>query len=380
MTQRAHRAITGPAVAALCAGAALLLGACGGSGEAATRAAEAVPSADVKITAPANGKAVVADDRSGTRLIGEVEVKGTATGGASLVVETSCEDADCRQSITTDTDGRFSTSVPIWAREHGHNGYVVVGAAGSAPADRDRVLVLLEAPKVKAPRPAKSEQSRTVRKRSKKRNRKAPSADELAARQNSESEAAPAAAPESAGGALPPAVPGGGPGRPLLMIGDSLAEGTRPYLGGMLRGWSVTTDAQRGRPLSEGMRILESSALPPGPIALAFSLFTNDSPKNVPALAAAVRRSAQLAGPQGCVVWATISRPPVRGVSYATANRTLVALQADPGLAGRLIVVPWATYVASNPGVLGPDRVHATSAGYRARAQLYANAAQSCRR
>ena len=113
---------------------------------------------------------------------------------------------------------------------------------------------------------------------------------------------------------------------------------------------------------------------------LAFSLFTNDSPANVGALEAAVRRSAQLAGARGCVVWATISRPPQRGVSYAAANRRLEQLASDPGLAGRLLVVPWARYVSDNPGVLGTDRIHAGSSGYRARAQMYANAARSCTR
>jgi hypothetical protein len=161
------------------------------------------------------------------------------------------------------------------------------------------------------------------------------------------------------------------------MIGDSLAQGTEPFLGGMLKGWQVTTNARRGRPLAEGMQILDSTRVPSGKVVLAFSLFTNDAPGNVGALESAVRKSVQRAGPDGCAVWATIVRPPLGGVSYAAANTRLNALAAQFG--GRLIVAPWAAAVARNPGLVGGDGVHATSEGYRTRAQLYANAANACR-
>ena len=113
---------------------------------------------------------------------------------------------------------------------------------------------------------------------------------------------------------------------------------------------------------------------------LAFSLFTNDSPGNVGALEAAVRQSVQRAGSGGCAIWATIVRPPKGGVSYDAVNARLNALAGDPQLRGRLLIVPWAALSRSNPSFLGRDKVHATSAGYRERARLYAQAAESLRR
>jgi hypothetical protein len=104
----------------------------------------------------------------------------------------------------------------------------------------------------------------------------------------------------------------------------------------------------------------------------AFSLFTNDGPTNTSALEAAVRESAS----GGCAVWATIVRPPQGGTSYKAANQVLERLAQE--LPGRVVVVPWAATVAANPGLVGSDGVHATTQGYQQRAQLYAQAIQSC--
>jgi hypothetical protein len=57
-----------------------------------------------------------------------------------------------------------------------------------------------------------------------------------------------------------------------------------------------------------------------------------------------------------------------------TLVRVLLRRSEDP----RLRVVPWAEQVAANPKLVGSDGVHATPAGYQLRAQLYAQAAQSC--
>ena len=79
-----------------------------------------------------------------------------------------------------------------------------------------------------------------------------------------------------------------------------------------------------------------------------------------------------------CVVWSTIVRPPVGGVSYDAANTTLRSL-ASGSLAGKLQLVDWATAVASHPSwVPGGDGVHASPEGYRNRAALYAQAIKNC--
>jgi hypothetical protein len=321
---------------------------------------------EVDITAPENGERIVAKERVGSRLIARVPVEGRADVGATLIVQTSCEEAECRQSFTTDTSGRFSELVTVWSRKSGRNGYVIVGAAGSAPADRARVVVLLRPPTSSGGDDERAELPK-------------PKPD---AQRTTEPEAEPTQTPPPSAPAAPETAPPttGGGARALVMIGDSLAQGTEPYLGGLLGGWQVTTDARRGRPLAEGMQVLDGAQVPSGPVVLAFSLFTNDAPGNGAALEAAVRKSVQRAGAHGCAVWATIVRPPLGGVSYDAVNARLNGLARDPQLRGRLIVAPWAAAVARNPGLVGGDGVHGTTAGYQERARLYADAARSCRR
>jgi hypothetical protein len=130
------------------------------------------------------------------------------------------------------------------------------------------------------------------------------------------------------------------------------------------------------------MQVLAGLTLPPatnaGGVVLAFSLFTNDAPQNVDALEAAVRASIARAGPRGCAVWATIARPPLGGVTYDGVNERLHALAGDARLAQHLVLVPWAEAYAAHPEWQAGDGVHATGAGYAARATLYADAVRSC--
>jgi hypothetical protein len=168
----------------------------------------------------------------------------------------------------------------------------------------------------------------------------------------------------------------------LVVIGDSLAMGTAQPMAADLPDWSVRTDARVGRPLAEGMDILATTPVPTGLAAtravLAFSLYTNDEPSDTGLLEAAVRNSVARLGPHGCAIWATISRRAVHGISYRAANERLLQLTADPLLAGRLRVVPWAEGVAQHHFWKARDHVHATAAGNLARAQLYAEAARAC--
>lgn len=165
----------------------------------------------------------------------------------------------------------------------------------------------------------------------------------------------------------------------LALIGDSLAQGTGPHLPAALPGWRVTFDAVSGRVLWTGLGILETVRRPARrPLVLAFSLFTNDHPSRAVELATAARQS--VAGlPRGsCALWATIARPRVDGVSYAAANRALEQVAREDHAGRRVVVVPWARATRRHPGWLREDRVHATDAGYRARAALYAAAARRC--
>jgi hypothetical protein len=180
--------------------------------------------------------------------------------------------------------------------------------------------------------------------------------------------------PASRGGTPPPPPAAAALPHEVLVLGDSLAVGMAPALRAALPGWSVRIDAKTSRPLRVGLGLLAADPQPPA--ILAFSLFTNDDPRSSSALAAAVRSSATRPG--GCAVWATIVAPPVAGTSYAATNRLLRGLGADPGLAPSLRIVDWAAAVAASPSLVGGDGVHATPAGYRVRAGLYADAIRSC--
>jgi hypothetical protein len=346
----------------------LFLAGCGGGDDPPAAPASTPAPAQVDVSAPENGATVRAKREFGNRLWGEVEVRGTTEPGVRLVISATCRsEIDCLTAASAGPDGRFSADVEVWSDPGGKQGHLEVGAEGSAPIDRPRLTVLLVAAKKAPPKPASTGKK-------KKTKRKTESTPEP---QPESEPTPPPAEPVAPVVPAPPETSGGG-GRSVVLIGDSLAQGIEPYLGGFLGGSTLTVDARRGRPLAEGMGVLGRTQVPSGPVALAFSLFTNDSPSAVGALESAVRTSVQRAGPNGCAVWATIARPPHKGVSYAAANQHLNALASEFG--GRLLIVPWAETVAGSPSLLGRDRVHATAAGYRLRAQLYADAVRSCRR
>jgi lysophospholipase L1-like esterase len=177
--------------------------------------------------------------------------------------------------------------------------------------------------------------------------------------------------------ALPQKIPTAPPAPDrVYLVGDSLAVGIEGLLPQLLAGKQVQTNALVGRPLADGMRIIAGLDLTSEPTVLAVSLFTNDAPTAVPALETAVKQTVAAVGQDGCAVWATIVRPPLGGVSYAAANDKLRELEAR--YAPRLVIVPWAETIASDPALLAGDGVHGTPAGYQARAQLYAQAVDEC--
>ena len=166
--------------------------------------------------------------------------------------------------------------------------------------------------------------------------------------------------------------PARGGERDVFVVGDSLAVGMASVLPGTLPGWGVRIDAEWGRPLGEGMRILADEPAPPA--ILAISLFTNNDPRDVGALEAAVRSTAQRPG--GCAVWATIVAPPYEGVSHDAGNALLRRLERDGELG--LELVDWARAVQRDASLMSADEVHASPAGYRVRARMYADAIRAC--
>ncbi len=345
----------GRAVLAVLA-SALVLTACG-SDPSATRTAapDPLPAVGLRIDAPEGG-AVTATREEGA-LVGEVDVRGHAQPGAYVRVSTGCAEPGCDVSAPVAEDGAWAVTV----RAQAPPGRPYARIIAQLAAESAITLVKLEEPATEAGR-RKARRERTQREAQ--RQQAAPSPSSTLP--TPDLPEIPNAAPTP----TPSPTPGTASGTSVLLIGDSLGLGIQPYLSSLLPGWSLTSDSRTGRPLAEGMQRWRAER---GDAAVsAFSLFTNDAPSDTSALESAVRESAA----DGCSVWATIVRPPVGGTSYARANALLQRLGQE--LPGHVVVVPWAETVADHPDLIGPDGVHATTAGYQTRAQLYARAIQSC--
>ena len=161
----------------------------------------------------------------------------------------------------------------------------------------------------------------------------------------------------------------------MLVIGDSLATDSAGDLRTELGGWRVNVRAWGGVKLETGMRWLrEERSLPP---ILAFSLFTNDPPRDGRRLEAAVVDT--LRRHPGCHIWATLFRGG-GGLpnEFTAANARLRKVERRHS--DRMVLIDWAAWGDWAGTRLVPDGTHPTRAGNWLRARLYANAAQRCAR
>jgi lysophospholipase L1-like esterase len=158
----------------------------------------------------------------------------------------------------------------------------------------------------------------------------------------------------------------------VLVVGDSLAVGTAPYLKRELRGTPLTVDAVVGRPSPSGVPVLAERLRPEHDVVV-FDLGTNDGPSQPGALATSLARARQLVGDR-CLVIATISRPPVHGVTVAAQNDVVESFAATGGAQ----VVDWRAAAGSEPGLIQRDGVHGTATGYALRGALFAQAVGAC--
>lgn len=161
--------------------------------------------------------------------------------------------------------------------------------------------------------------------------------------------------------------------RAVFSVGDSLGEGTEPYLPGALPGWKVSQSVATSRFFGEGVSIVRSRGGLPAVIV--FALGTNDDPHNVSGFRDAVSSVLQIAGNTRCVVVPNIVRPPVGGASYAGFNNALAELAAHHD---NLRVADWAGLVARNRGWVAADGSHVNATGYNARAHLIAHQVERC--
>jgi len=171
------------------------------------------------------------------------------------------------------------------------------------------------------------------------------------------------------------AAPPAAAAKPRLFVnGDSLAEGTRPYIPRALPGWRVRQSTKVSRHAYEGDDVLRRRGRRLERV-LHVSLGTNDDPGQPAAFRAAIRDVMDVAGERRCVVWANIVRPPYGGVSYRRLNRVLAA---ESRARENLLVVNWVRMMRRHPEWLAPDGVHASAEGYAARARAVARAVRRC--
>lgn len=145
----------------------------------------------------------------------------------------------------------------------------------------------------------------------------------------------------------------------VLIIGDSLAVGTMPYLDGMLADFNITWDAVGGRTTPGGLQALREALREVEPRVVVSILGANDGP-DPHRFTQRMRKMLRDLAPDTCVVWSTIIRPPRKG-RYDGLNR---ALRAEAARDHRLIVINWDRAVKRGTVHLR-DGLHADAAGYR---------------
>jgi dienelactone hydrolase len=157
----------------------------------------------------------------------------------------------------------------------------------------------------------------------------------------------------------------------VLVVGDSLSIGTTPYLRGQLHE-SVESDGRVGRPSGEALGVLRS--LLGGQRVVVFDAGVNDDPGRPATLSGDLASVRRLVGSR-CLVVATMSRPPYRGVTVDGLNR---AVRSFASSTPNAVLVDWRSTALANPRLINSDGVHPTADGYRLRARLFASAIGQC--
>jgi hypothetical protein len=157
----------------------------------------------------------------------------------------------------------------------------------------------------------------------------------------------------------------------LYVDGDSIAYGTELFLPRYLRGWTLSSAVDVSRHAYQGAAAIETleneRALP---YVVVVNLGTNDDPRAVRQFSSYIRRVVKAAGPERCVIWATIIRPPYAGVSYDGLNKALFAAAKRWR---SFHVYDWRPLAHAHPAWFGSDGVHPSIPGYRVRAKSLAS-------
>jgi hypothetical protein len=155
---------------------------------------------------------------------------------------------------------------------------------------------------------------------------------------------------------------------PVLVVGDSLAVGMRPFLIPMLGDRDVAWDSRTGRTTPQGLRVLRATLPQITPTTVVVSLGTNDG-SDPRRFADRIRRVLLALPPRACVIWPTIIRPPRKG-PYAALDRVLRdQARRDP----RFVAPSW-DYAVLRGNVRLPDGVHPDDFGFLYRSRMIARA------
>jgi lysophospholipase L1-like esterase len=154
----------------------------------------------------------------------------------------------------------------------------------------------------------------------------------------------------------------------VLIVGDSLAIGTEPFLDRFLAHRQLSWDARAGRTTPQGLLALRADLRKVIPHTVVVSLGTNDG-SSPGRFASRVRRLLRTVPPTACVVWPAIIRPPRKG-AYRGLNRVL----RDLARRDHHLAVPAWDHAVRRGSVVLPDGVHPDTDGYRYRSRLIATA------
>ena len=156
----------------------------------------------------------------------------------------------------------------------------------------------------------------------------------------------------------------------VLVVGDSLAVGMKPFLGTLLPGTTITWDSRSGRTTPVGLVRLRARLRQARPDVVIVSLGTNDG-WNPIRFAERLSRALAAIPPGTCILWSSIDRPARKG-PYQALNRVLWAASRQDR---RLKIVDWHGAVAGGRVTL-PDGLHPDAAGYEVRSRMFAAAVQ----